>query len=165
MINWLKDRLTLHQEDFCRNIFEEFRIENTTPIKTPAPLKIRKQLVLDSPPLDLHLIQKAIGMLTYLALHMHPDIAFMVNLLSQHVNATTVAWWQLVKHLIHYLCGTMSTGIKFTKDNSSVANLVGWEYSNYGSSGCPPWKFSPLWPFRTLSPPDPCVKTYPNIEF
>ncbi|MBW0553577.1 hypothetical protein O181_093292 [Austropuccinia psidii MF-1] len=79
-------------------------------------------------------MQKEIGMLTYLALHTLPDIAVTVNLLSQHVNTHTVSQWQLVKHLLRYLCGTMSTGIKFTRNNSSVTNLIGWADADYGNS-------------------------------
>ncbi|MBW0520649.1 hypothetical protein O181_060364 [Austropuccinia psidii MF-1] len=73
-------------------------------------------------------------MLTYLALHTRPNIAFTVNLLLQHVNPPTVTQWQVVKHFLHYLCGTMSTGIKFTKNNSSVRNLVRWANADYGDS-------------------------------
>ncbi|MBW0473672.1 hypothetical protein O181_013387 [Austropuccinia psidii MF-1] len=102
-INWLKDRLILHEEDFCRKIVEEFRMEHANPIKTPAPLNVRQQLASDSPPFDLHLWQNAIGILTYLALHVLPNIIFKVNVLSQHVNEPTVTQWQLVKHLIRYL--------------------------------------------------------------
>ncbi|MBW0582772.1 hypothetical protein O181_122487 [Austropuccinia psidii MF-1] len=132
--SWLKDGLILHQADFCKKIIEEFRMETANSIKTPVPLNVRQQLASESPPFDLHLMQKAIGMLTYLALHTRPNIAFTVNLLSQHVNAPTVAQWQLVKHLLCYLCGTMSTGIKFTRNNSSVTNLVGWADADYGNS-------------------------------
>ncbi|MBW0520651.1 hypothetical protein O181_060366 [Austropuccinia psidii MF-1] len=49
--NWLKDGFIAHEMDFCKKIIEEFRMETTNHIKTPAPLNIRQQLALESPPL------------------------------------------------------------------------------------------------------------------
>ncbi|MBW0586401.1 hypothetical protein O181_126116 [Austropuccinia psidii MF-1] len=81
----------MHQEDFCKKILDEFNMTNSNPIKTPTPMNIRHVLEAESPPMEASYVQKAIGMLSYLALHTRPDIAFTVNVLSQHVNKPTSA--------------------------------------------------------------------------
>jgi hypothetical protein len=78
-------------------------------------------------------MQKAIGMLTYLALHTRPDIAFTVNVLAQFNVAPNQAHWSLVKHLLQYLCGLSSIGVCFTKGFESNA-LCGWTDTDYAAS-------------------------------
>ncbi|MBW0474380.1 hypothetical protein O181_014095 [Austropuccinia psidii MF-1] len=124
----------MHQEDSCKQILDEFNMTNSNPIKTPTPMNLRHVLEAKSPSIEASYVQKAIGMLSYLALHTRPDIAFMVNVLSQHVNKPTSAVWQLIKHVLRYLKGTSGMGIKYTKDNTQKADLIGWADADYANS-------------------------------
>ncbi|MBW0490501.1 hypothetical protein O181_030216 [Austropuccinia psidii MF-1] len=124
----------MHQEDFCKKILDELNISNSNPIKTPTPMNLRHVLEAELPPIKAIYVQKATVMLSYLALHTRPDIAFTVNVLSEHVNKPTSAVWQLIKHVLRYLKGTSGMGIKYTKYNIQVADLIGWADADYANS-------------------------------
>ncbi|MBW0466618.1 hypothetical protein O181_006333 [Austropuccinia psidii MF-1] len=124
----------MHQEDFCKKILDEFNMSSSNPIKTPTPMNLRNILEAESHPIEASYVQKAIGMLSYLALHTRPDIVFTVKVLSQHVNNPTSAVWQLIKHVLRYLKGTSGMGIKYTKENTQVADLIGWADADYANS-------------------------------
>ncbi|MBW0592284.1 hypothetical protein O181_131999 [Austropuccinia psidii MF-1] len=106
-LSWQQNRsVILHQQDFCSKILEEFNISLSNSIKTPAPANIHNVVVQVSAPFSNLTMQKAIGMLNYLALHTRPDIIYTSNLLSQFTNQPMTAHWSLVKHLLRYSNGT-----------------------------------------------------------
>ncbi|MBW0514556.1 hypothetical protein O181_054271 [Austropuccinia psidii MF-1] len=113
---WQSDgTIILHQHDFCTKILNELNMTLSTSIKTPAPASIHNVVAQTSTPFSKKTMQKAIGMLNYLALHTRPDIMFTTNLLSQFVSEPTMSHWNLVKHLLCYLNGTQVLGIHYTK--------------------------------------------------
>ncbi|MBW0591563.1 hypothetical protein O181_131278 [Austropuccinia psidii MF-1] len=79
-------------------------------------------------------MQKAVGMLNYLALHTRPNIMFTTNLLSQFVSKPTMSHWNLVKHLLRYLNGTRGLGLHYTKTQQHESELVGWADADYATS-------------------------------
>ncbi|MBW0485868.1 hypothetical protein O181_025583 [Austropuccinia psidii MF-1] len=42
--------------------------------------------------------------------------------------------WKLIKHLLRYLKGTSRRGIKYTKDNTQIADLIEWADADYANS-------------------------------
>ncbi|MBW0499868.1 hypothetical protein O181_039583 [Austropuccinia psidii MF-1] len=124
----------MHQEDFCKKIIDELNMSNSNPIRTPTTMNLRHILEAELPPIKASYVSKAIGLLSYLALHTRPDILFIVNILSQHFNKPTSAVWQLIKHVLRYLKGTSGMGIKYTKDNTQVADPIGWADADYANS-------------------------------
>jgi hypothetical protein len=82
---------------------------------------------------NVTMMQKSIGKLTYLALHTRPNIAFTVNVLAQFTAAPNNAHWSLVKHLLQYLCGTANMGVHFTEGSKSNS-LCGWTDADYAAS-------------------------------
>ncbi|MBW0498745.1 hypothetical protein O181_038460 [Austropuccinia psidii MF-1] len=127
------ESLTMHQEDLCKKILDEFNMTNSNPIMTPTPMNHRHVLQAKSPSIKPSYAQKAIGMLSYLVLHTIPDIAFTVSILSQHVNKPTSAVWKLIKQVVRYLKGKSGKGIKYTKENTQVADLIGWADADYAN--------------------------------
>ncbi|MBW0469746.1 hypothetical protein O181_009461 [Austropuccinia psidii MF-1] len=103
-------------------------------IKTPSPANIHNVVAQTSTPFSKHTIQKAIGMLNYLALHTQPDIMFTTNLISQFISKPTMSHWKLVKHLLHHLNATQGLGIHYTKAQQNKDELVGWAYADYTTS-------------------------------
>ncbi|MBW0570413.1 hypothetical protein O181_110128 [Austropuccinia psidii MF-1] len=79
-------------------------------------------------------MQKAVGMLNYLALHTQPKITFTFSLLAQFTKKPTVSHWSLIKHLLRYLNGTKDLDLHFTKPQSEGAELLGWEDVDYATS-------------------------------
>ena len=55
-----------------------------------------------------------IGAILYLALHTRPDLAYAIGLLSRYSSNPTYASCRLAIHLLKYLRGTTSKGIKFS---------------------------------------------------
>jgi hypothetical protein len=132
--DWRSDgSLYIHQSDFDEKILDEFDMAGANPVKAPSPLNFQSLVASDAEPVNVTYMQKAIGMLTYLALHTRPDIAFTVNVLAQFTAVPNDSHWSLVKHLLCYLCGTTSLGVHFVKGPKSNA-LCGWADADYAGS-------------------------------
>ncbi|GKA61751.1 retrovirus-related pol polyprotein from transposon TNT 1-94 [Tanacetum coccineum] len=71
----------------------------------------------------------AIGALMYLASNTRPDIAFPVNLLARYSSESTRRYWNGIKHIFHYLCGTRDMGLFYQKNLKS--KLVGYADAGY----------------------------------
>ena len=77
-----------------------------TPMSTSTPLTLSD----GSAPTDSTEYQKVIGALQYLGLT-RPDIAFVVNRLSQFMHKPTECHWTAAKRILRYLKHTMFHGI------------------------------------------------------
>ncbi|MBW0519848.1 hypothetical protein O181_059563 [Austropuccinia psidii MF-1] len=126
--------IIIHQQDFSTKILDEFKMMSSRSIKTPDRASIHNFVSRTLTTFHKYKMQKAIGMLSYLALHTEPDIIFTTNLLSQFVNQPTMAHWSLVKHLLQYLKGTRGLGLHYTKSQNQDGELMGWADSHYATS-------------------------------
>lgn len=71
----------------------------------------------------------AIGALMYLANQTRRDISFAVNLLARHSSQPTIRHWNDVKRILHYLQGTIDTGLYFPSHASH--DLIGFADAGY----------------------------------
>ncbi len=69
--------------------------------------------VQDPDPDMLTLYRSMVGTLLHLSVWMHPDIAYTVNILEQHLNSPSVILLRAAKHVFQYLKGTREYGITF----------------------------------------------------
>ncbi|MBW0527168.1 hypothetical protein O181_066883 [Austropuccinia psidii MF-1] len=100
-LSWqLNGSIVIHQQDFFMKIIYELNIMSSNSINTPAPTNIHNVMEHTSTPFSKYKMQKAIGMINYLALQTLPDIIFTTNLISQFVSEPTTTNWNLVKHLL-----------------------------------------------------------------
>ena len=60
----------------------------------------------------------AVGSLMYLVTMTHPDIAFAVGVLARFNSNPEQAHWKAVKHLFHYLKGTLDMKLEYGPDDS-----------------------------------------------
>ena len=67
----------------------------------------------------------------YLANYTRPNIAFAVNLLARYNSAPTQRHWNVIKHILRYLCGT--TNLRLFYSNGSKPQLVGYVDVGYFS--------------------------------
>jgi hypothetical protein len=61
----------------------------------------------------------AIGDLMYLANNTRLDIAFSVNVLARYSSDPTRRYWNGIKHVLRYLCGTRDMRLFYQKDTKS----------------------------------------------
>ncbi|CAL1400404.1 unnamed protein product [Linum trigynum] len=101
------------------------------PAPTPLSSAAKLLLVDGSPPTDVSLYKQAVGSLQYL-LCTRPDIAFVVNKLSQFMHAPTQLHWQHVKHLFLYLKGTSHLGLCLA--SSATPTLVAFADSDWAGN-------------------------------
>jgi hypothetical protein len=73
-----------------------------------------------------------VGSLQYLTLT-RPDIPSSVNKVCQFLHAPTTVHWTAVKHILRYLRGTTSVGLRLSKCNSVLVSA----FSDVDWAGCP----------------------------
>jgi len=130
-LDWKPDgSVLIHQQPFCEKILEEFKMLDSKIVLSPAPMNLHEVVSQDSALVDFHKMQKAIGMLNFLALHTRPDITFTTNLLAQFARKPNASHWSAVKNLLRYLKGTQYLGIHHTQSNNPHQQM-GWEYADY----------------------------------
>jgi hypothetical protein len=134
-LDWLRKRLLyVHQSNFPQKILEEFDMTNANAVKAPSSLNFHWVIALESPPFDIETMQKAVGMLNYLALHTRPDLAFTINVLAQFASNPTLTHWAMIKHVPRYLVGSINIGVEFSKSSNLGAVLNDWADADYGTS-------------------------------
>jgi hypothetical protein len=55
----------------------------------------------------------------YVANNTRPDIAFSENVLARYSSDQTRRHWNIIKHVLRYLCGTRDMGLFYRKDIKS----------------------------------------------
>jgi hypothetical protein len=75
--------------------------------------------------------RSVVGDLQYLIL-IRPDLSFLVNKICQFLHAPTTLHWMAVKRILRYLHGTLSIGVKFTPDKSTLVSA----FSDVDWAGC-----------------------------
>ena len=77
---------------------------------------------ISSEPVDPHLYRSTVGALQYLTLT-RPDIQFVVNRACQKMHLPQPEDWQRVKHLLRYLKGTITEGLKVSRTSTMHISL------------------------------------------
>ena len=94
-------------------------------------LKKLRDSATSSQDVDSILYRQLIGSLMYLV-HMRPDICYIVNALSQFLSNPKHIHWVAAKHVLIYVRGTITYGLKYTS-NSGVM-LAGYADSDWAGS-------------------------------
>lgn len=117
-------------------------IENINPAKTPleegykakrtGEQKKKKKNTpldpLDEPYEDVAQYQRNVGKLIYLTIT-RPDLCFVVNQVSQHMNAPTKYHWNMLERILRYIKGSPGQGIWMEKNEST--QIVGYGDADY----------------------------------
>ncbi|MBW0472936.1 hypothetical protein O181_012651 [Austropuccinia psidii MF-1] len=64
--------ILVHQANFCDKRLSEFNMSDSNPVKTPTPFNLHYKPLTTASNFELRIMQKAMGMLNYLALHTRP---------------------------------------------------------------------------------------------
>ena len=78
---------------------------------------------------------EAVGTLMYIAITTHPDIAYVVGVLSRFSSNPGIAHWKAVKHLMRYLQGTKDLKLTFSPDPNAESLFT--TYSDADHAGNP----------------------------
>lgn len=118
------------QKKYTLDLLKEYGMMNAKPLQLPmdSHLKLtpdKGDLLLSPTP-----YQRLLGKLIYLTIT-RPDIAFTVQLLSQHMHQPTTVHMQTAKRLLRYLTGSYSQGILLA--SSSAAYLTTYCDSDWAS--------------------------------
>lgn len=107
----------LTQAKYIHDLLDKTRIIGATSMTTPCEggPHLSKQ---DGQPMDNPtLYQRTVGALQYLTLT-HSKLAFIVIKFSQFMHASTYVHWKAMKHILHYLKGTMHHGFLLSPASS-----------------------------------------------
>ena len=107
-------------------------MDKSTPLSTP---KVVRSLNVENDPFRPHEENEdilgpevpylgAIGALMYLANCTRHDISFAVNFLARFSSSPTQRHWNEIKHVFHYLQGTIDLGLFYSKNTNG--EMVGY---------------------------------------
>ena len=74
-----------------------------------------------------------VGSLLYAAMVSRPDIAYAVQVLGRHLQASGAGHWVAAKMVLRYLQGTKELTLNYTLNNDDVFRLVGYSDADWGS--------------------------------
>jgi hypothetical protein len=94
---------------------------------TPMVTDLRKLRDSDYDPVDSSMYPQLIGSLMYLV-NTRPYICFVVNMLSQFQVEPRQEHWIAAKHILRYLRGTITYGLRYVSNND--VQLHGFTDSN-----------------------------------
>lgn len=140
-IQFIRDRKThelwMHQEDYILYLLEEHGMTSCNPVSLPMdpnfPFGRPTDVFPHVPDLPTEYC-KLIGELLYLAMYTCPDIALSVMRLSQYNTSPEPKHYAAAKHVLHYLCGTITMHAHYGGAGINPA-LHGFSDSDWAS--CP----------------------------
>lgn len=89
------------------------------PVNTPMAFSTNLSLFDGDPFSNTTLFRSTVGALQYLSI-IKPDIAFIVNKLSQYMHKPTHLHWQSIKRLLRYLKQTIHFGLHIRPSSTTV---------------------------------------------
>ncbi|XP_071727544.1 uncharacterized mitochondrial protein AtMg00810-like [Rutidosis leptorrhynchoides] len=122
----------ISQRKYTLDLLKEAGVQNLKPYKLPMDQNIKLTADVGSPLADPEVYRRLIGKLIYLTIT-HPDICYIVQLLSQFMQNPTSVHMHAVKHLLRYLLLAPNQGIIFA--NRSAVQLKAYCDSDWAS--CP----------------------------
>ncbi|KAL5578799.1 hypothetical protein UlMin_011241 [Ulmus minor] len=104
-------------------------MENTSPCPTPAVVGKQRRAEEGEPLQNPTIYRSTLGALQYLT-NTRPNLSFIVNSLSRHLQNPTTLHWQGVKRILRYLQGTLDMGLHIRYNNDLL--LTGFSDADWG---------------------------------
>ena len=126
------DRIEMNQSSYLNKILIKFGMEQCKPRSTPSEVN---PTAFDSNETDepQRKYREIIGSLIYAMVCTRPDLCWIVTKLSQHLDKPNKADWVMVKHVLHYLKGTLNYKIVYKKSEMGLC-LSGFSDSDWAGS-------------------------------
>ncbi|KAL4567198.1 hypothetical protein LXL04_022774 [Taraxacum kok-saghyz] len=122
--------ISLRQTAYARKILEQFGLLDCNPTKSPMEPKLKVTKDEEGEEVDPTEYRRVVGCLRYLT-HTRPDLSFSVGIASRFMEKPTTLHFQVVKHILRYVKGTIDYGINYEKGRE-VEDLVGFSDSDHG---------------------------------
>ncbi|PKU77239.1 Retrovirus-related Pol polyprotein from transposon TNT 1-94 [Dendrobium catenatum] len=113
-IDHTHDKYFLSQSSYAQSIIQMAGLPKCNPVANPSITKITALKPEDPPLFDALTYRRIIGSLQYLTLT-RPDIAYAVNMLSQHMHSPEPIHTVMLKKLLRYIQGSLDFGLPITK--------------------------------------------------
>ena len=128
------DSISMDQTKYIEKILNRFQMDGCKHRATPSELGVNKIITENSDDLaDKKLYQEIVGSLIYVMTSTRPDLSFIVTKLSQYMSNPSNAQFNMAKHVLRYLKGTLEQKLTFTKSKEGI-NLHGFCDADWGSS-------------------------------
>ncbi|KAA0042448.1 putative mitochondrial protein [Cucumis melo var. makuwa] len=111
-VNYLESGFILNQEKYISDLLHKLQLNDLKPAPSPSAVGKNLSAFGGTPLEDPFVYRNTIGALQYLT-NTRPDIAYIVNQLSQFLQKPTDLHWKAVKRVLKYLSGTKSFGLMF----------------------------------------------------
>ena len=113
------EEIRISQKAYALRTLEKFGMIDCKSKSTPLPVGLSLSTS-DSPTNDEEIAemrkvpyQEALGSLMWLQVGTHPDLSFSINLLSCFASNPGRAHWEMLKHVLAYVKGTLDYGITY----------------------------------------------------
>ncbi|PKU70283.1 Retrovirus-related Pol polyprotein from transposon TNT 1-94 [Dendrobium catenatum] len=115
--------VTLHQSKYAADILSAAGFTNSKPVPTPSVVKSTKHLPAAPAFSDPQLYRRLVGSLNYLTIT-RPDIAFVVNVVCQHMHNPSTSDFLDLKRILRYVQGTLNFGLPLIPGNLQLTTYV-----------------------------------------
>ena len=112
--------ISISQRKYVLDLLTETGILGCKPSNTP--IKARKKTESDGKPVDRERYQRLVSRLIYIS-HTRPDIAFVVNMVSQYMHSPKEIHLEAVYKILKYLKGSPRRGLFFKKSDSKKIEI------------------------------------------
>ena len=119
----------LSQSNYLIQLLNRFKMSDCNPIKTPIETKNDIENASDS--LTNEPYKELIGCLLYVTQTTRPDLSYAINYFSRFQSDPKVVHWKGLKRILRYVRGTVSLGLHFCRNGTSM--LTGYADADWGS--------------------------------
>ncbi|PKU64658.1 Retrovirus-related Pol polyprotein from transposon TNT 1-94 [Dendrobium catenatum] len=113
------DKYFLSQTRYAQSILKLAELQKCNSVANPLSTKLPGISPTDQPCFSDSSYRRIIGSLQYLTLT-RPDIAYAVNMLSQHMHSPEAHHTVMLKKLLRYIQGTVAFGLPITRSNLTL---------------------------------------------
>jgi hypothetical protein len=94
----------LSQSKYACDLLHRFHMDDYKPTPSPFQSGVKLTATCTSPEVDATLSRQLVGSLLYLT-HTHPNISFIVGLVSMYMKTPHEIYWKSPKRILRYVCG------------------------------------------------------------
>lgn len=124
--------LELHQKAYVEQMLKRFNMADCNTAPTPMEgYLLRLDAASGGKPDGKYM--SLVGALMYLAMVTRPDVAYAVQALARHMQASGPEHWKAAKRVLRYLKGTMDLGIVYSGSADGQVALIGYSDADWAS--------------------------------